>query len=256
MIELNKIYNEDCLEGMKRIPDGSVDCVICDLPYGTTRNQWDSVIPLYQLWAEYRRITKPNAAIVLFSQQPFTSMLVMSNPKMFKYEWIWEKDSGTGHLNSKFAPMKIHENICVFSKSAACYVKDKNKSMVYNPQYRSGKPYKGHGGLLGNGNYDTKWQRVVDTCNDGEHYFPIDIIKFNRDKEKLHPTAKPVNLIQYLIRTYSNEGDTILDNCMGSGTTAIACIREKRNFIGFELNTEYYEVCRKRIINENYNLFR
>ena len=254
MLELNKIYNEDCLEGMKRIPDGSVDCVICDLPYGTTRNQWDSVIPIDQLWTEYRRITKPNAAIVLFSQQPFTSMLVMSNQKMFKYEWIWEKDSGTGHLNSKFAPMKIHENICVFSKSAACYVKDKNKSMVYNPQYRSGKPYKGKGGLLGNGNYDTKWQRVVDTFNDGEHYFPIDIIKFNRDKEKLHTTAKPVKLFQYLIRTYSNEGDTILDNCMGSGTTAIAAIREKRNFIGFELNKEYYDKACERIKIEKQQL--
>ena len=249
-MDIDKIYLGDCLELMKEIPDESIDCIICDLPYGTTRNQWDSVIPLDQLWTEYRRITKPNAAIVLFSQQPFTSMLVMSNPKMFKYEWIWEKDSGTGHLNSKFAPMKIHENICVFSKSAACYVKDKNKSMVYNPQYRSGKPYKGNGGLLGNGNYDTKWQRVVDTCNDGEHYFPIDIIKFNRDKEKLHPTQKPVDLLMYLVRTYSNEGDTILDNCGGSGTTAIAAIKEKRHFIGMELNKEYYDIACERIKKE------
>lgn len=206
IMETNKIYLGDCLEIMKDIPDNSIDCVICDLPYGTTKNQWDSIIPLDKLWAQYERIIKTNGAIVLFSQQPFTSMLVMSNPKMFKYEWIWEKDSGTGHLNSKFAPMKIHENICVFSKSAACFVKDKSRAMVYNPQWKSGKPYSGKGGLLGNGNYDSKWERVVDTFNDGEHYYPTDIIKFNRDKEKLHPTAKPVELCQYMIRTYTNSG--------------------------------------------------
>ena len=124
MIEIDNIYNEDCLEGMKRIPDGSVDAIICDLPYGTTRNPWDSVIPLDKLWAEYKRIVKPRGAIVLFSQQPFTSALIMSNPLMFKHEWIWEKDSGTGFLNANYAPLKRHENVLVFSQSAACYVKD------------------------------------------------------------------------------------------------------------------------------------
>ena len=249
-VEPSNIYCGDCLSIMPHIADKSVSCILCDLPYGTTKNHWDSIIPLDKLWAQYERVIKPYGAIVLFSQQPFTSMLVMSNPKMFKYEWIWEKDSGTGHLNSKFAPMKIHENICVFSKSAACYVKDTKKSMVYNPQYRSGKPYNGKGGLLGNGNYDTKWQRVVDTCNDGEHYFPIDIIKFNRDKEKLHPTAKPVELCQYLIRTYTNQGDLVLDNTCGSGSTCVAAIREKRNFIGIELNDEYYKIACDRIARE------
>ena len=254
MLELNKIYLGDCLDLMPQIQDQSVDMVLCDLPYGTTRNHWDSIIPLDQLWAQYERVIKPNGAIVLFSQQPFTSMLVMSNPKMFKYEWIWEKDSGTGHLNSKFAPMKIHENICVFSKSAACYVKDTKKSMVYNPQYRSGKPYNGKGGLLGNGNYDTKWQRVVDTCNDGEHYFPIDIIKFNRDKEKLHPTAKPVELLRYLIRTYTNENDVVLDNCMGSGSTIVASIRENRQYIGIEKDEKYFDIANRRIAAETSQL--
>lgn len=251
MIEIDNIYNEDCLDGMKRIPDGSVDAIICDLPYGTTKNSWDCLIPLDKLWAEYKRVIKPSGAIVLFSQQPFTSALVMSNPKMFKYEWIWEKDSGTGHLNSKFAPMKIHENICVFSKSAASFVKDRSKAMMYNPQYRKGKPYKGKGGLLGNGNYDSKWERVVDTFNDGEHYYPTDIIKFNRDKEKIHPTQKPVELVRYLIRTYSSPNETILDNCMGSGTTAIAAIKEHRHYIGFELNSEYYEKAINRIKSES-----
>ena len=249
-VEPSNIYCGDCLSIMPHIADKSVSCILCDLPFGTTKNKWDTIIPFEPLWEQYNRIIKDDGAIVLFSQQPFTSMLVMSNPKMFKYEWIWEKDSGTGHLNSKFAPMKIHENICVFSKSAACYVKDTKKSMVYNPQYRSGKPYNGKGGLLGNGNYDTKWQRVVDTCNDGEHYFPIDIIKFNRDKEKLHPTAKPVELLRYLIRTYTNENDVVLDNCMGSGSTIIAAIREKRRYIGIEKDKKYFEIANKRIKNE------
>lgn len=254
MLELNKIYNEDCLKIMPQIPDGSISAIIADLPYGTTRNHWDSIIPLDQLWAQYERIIKPDGAIVLFSQQPFTSMLVMSNPKMFKYEWIWEKDSGTGHLNSKFAPMKIHENICIFSKSAASFVKDKSKAMVYNPQYKKGKPYKGKGGLLGKGNYDNKWQKEVDTFNDGEHYYPTDIIKFNRDKEKFHPTAKPVELCQYLIRTYTNSGGVILDNCMGSGSTIVAAIRENRQYIGIEKEEKYFDIANKRIADETSQL--
>jgi len=248
MIELNRIYNMDCLEGMKSIPDGSIDCIICDLPYGTTRNQWDSVIPLDKLWEQYERIIKPNGAIVLFSQQPFTSVLVASNLPMFKYEWIWEKRTSTGHLNSKFAPLKKHENICVFSKAAASYVKDASKAMTYNPQWQKGKPYQSMNTPLGK-NYDSKWDNPQLTIQDGEHYFPKDIIKFNRDRdeERLHPTQKPVELLEYLIRTYSNEEDTILDNCMGSGTTAVACIKENRNFIGFELNEEYVNAAEQRI---------
>lgn len=254
MLELNKIYLGDCLDLMPQIQDQSIDMILCDLPYGTTRNHWDSIIPLDKLWAQYNRIIKDDGAIVLFSQQPFTSMLVMSNPKMFKYEWIWEKDSGTGHLNSKFAPMKIHENICVFSKSAASFVKDKSKAMIYNPQYRSGKPYKGKGGLLGNGNYDSKYQREVEVFNDGEHYYPIDIIKFNRDKEKFHPTAKPVELCQYLIRTYTNSGGVILDNCMGSGSTIVAAIKENRQYIGIEKEEKYFDIANERIAAETSQL--
>ena len=254
MLDSNKIYLGDCLEIMPQIPDGSISAIIADLPYGTTKNNWDSIIPLDKLWAQYERIIKPDGAIVLFSQQPFTSMLVMSNPKMFKYEWIWEKDSGSGHLNSKFAPMKIHENVCVFSKYAASFVKDKSKAMIYNPQYRKGKPYKGKGGLLGNGNYDSKYQREVEVFNDGEHYYPIDIIKFNRDKEKFHPTAKPVELCQYLIRTYTNSGGVILDNCMGSGSTIVAAIRENRQYIGIEKEEKYFDIANKRIAAETSQL--
>lgn len=245
---IDKIFNEDCLVGMQRIPDKSIDCIICDLPYGTTKNNWDCVIPFELLWAQYNRIIKDDGAIVLFSQQPFTSMLVMSNPKMFKYEWIWEKDSGSGHLNSKFAPMKIHENICIFSKSAASFVKDKSNAMVYKPQMQAGKPYTQKSGRPSN-NYDAANCRQVVTENKGERY-PVDIIKFNRDKEKLHPTAKPVELIRYLIRTYTHEGELVLDNCIGSGTTAIAAMRENRHFIGFELEKRYYDIACERVMKE------
>lgn len=248
MIELDKIYNEDCLVGMQRIPDGSVDAVICDLPYGTTKNAWDSVIPLDALWEQYKRIVKQRGAIVLFSQQPFSAALIMSNPTMFKYEWIWEKDSGTGHLNSKFAPMKKHENILVFSKSAACFVKNADDAMFYHPQMEAGKPYTQKSGRPSN-NYDAANCHSVVTENKGERY-PTDILKFNRDKNKLHPTQKPVDLIQYLIRTYTEVGGVVLDNTIGSGTTAIAAMRERRHFIGFELNREYFDIAQQRIAEE------
>ena len=204
MLELNKIYLGDCLDLMPQIADKSIDAIVCDLPYNTTKNSWDSLIPFEPLWEQYNRIIKDNGAIVLFSQQPFTSMLLMSNPKMFRYEWIWEKDSGTGHLNSKFAPMKKHENILVFSKSAACFVKNRDNAMVYHPQMGTGKPYTQKSGRPSL-NYDAANCYQVVTENKGERY-PVDIIKFNRDKEKLHPTAKPVELCQYLIRTYTNSG--------------------------------------------------
>lgn len=240
MIELNKIYNIDCLIGMKRIPDGSVDAVICDLHYGTTRNPWDSVIPLDELWAQYRRITKPTAPIVLFSQQPFTSALVMSNPQMFRYEWIWQKEMGTGFLNAKRMPLKDHENIMVFY----------DKLPNYNPQMRKGEPYRCKNGALSS-NYGDRQQ--VETINNGERY-PTTIVQFNRDSDAWHPTQKPVDLLRYLVLTYTNVGDTVLDNCMGSGTTAVACIREKRHFIGFELNKEYYDKAVRRIDMERRQL--
>ena len=245
MIELDTIYNEDCLTGMQRIPDGSVDCIICDLPYGTTKNPWDSVIPLDKLWEHYKRLIKPHGAIVLFAQTPFDKVLGASNIEMLKYEWIWEKDAGTGHLNSKFAPMKKHENILVFSKSAACFVKNPDDAMTYNPQMEVGKPYTQKSGRPSL-NYDAANCYQVVTENKGERY-PTSLLKFNRDKDKVHPTQKPVDLIASLIRTYSNPGDTILDNTIGSGTTAVAALREKRHFIGFELNRDYYDIALRRI---------
>ena len=240
MIELNKIYNEDCLEGMKRIPDGSVDCVICDLPYGTTACAWDSVIPFDKLWEQYRRIIKDNGAIVLFAKQPFASDLINSNRDMFRYELIWEKTRAGNNMQIKKQPAAIHENIEVFYKKQPTYndIKftvnekyiDKRKS-IRDSFYKS-EHYKG----------------VMKRKSDDGTRHPQSILPFNSVWHKsMHPTQKPVDLIQYLIRTYSNEGDTILDNCMGSGTTAIAAIREKRNFIGFELNKEYYDIACNRI---------
>lgn len=246
MLEINQIYNGDCLELMKDIPDGSVDAIICDLPYGTTRNQWDSVIPLDALWEQYKRLIKPNGAIVLFSQQPFTSVLVASNLSMFKYEWIWEKEMGTGFLNANYAPLKSHENIVVFSKGSAAH---NGNPMSYNPQMEQGKAYTCKQGKMVN-NYDTAHMvESIETKNDGKRY-PKTVLKFNRDKDKFHPTQKPVDLIAYLVRTYTNEGETVLDNCCGSGTTAIAAIREKRNFICIEKDPHYYEVAKKRIETE------
>ena len=252
-MEIDTIYNMDCLEGMKQIPDGTIDAVICDLPYGTTRNQWDSVIPLDKLWAEYRRIIKERGAIVLFSQQPFTSALIMSNPQMFKYEWIWEKENGSGFLNANYCPMKIHENVLVFSKSAACFVKNPTDAMIYNPQFRKGRAYRSKA-ISTSKNYDAKAYKPFETINDGEHYHPIDIVQFNRDPDAWHPTQKPVDLLRYLVLTYTNEGDTVLDNCSGSGTTAIACVKEKRHFICFEKDKIYWKKSVERVKNEQRQL--
>lgn len=231
---LNRITHGDCLEVMKNIEDKSIDMILCDLPYGTTQNKWDSIIPLEELWEHYNRIIKDNGAIVLTAQTPFDKVLGCSNLKMLKYEWIWQKDSGTGFLNAKKMPLKDHENVLVFYK----------KLPVYNPQMRKGfKPYTakkgGHGSNYGK-------DRGAVTVSDGERY-PLTTIKFSRDANKLHPTQKPVALFEYLIKTYTNEGETILDNCIGSGTTAVACINTKRNFIGIELEEKYYNIANKRI---------
>lgn len=224
----------DCLEVMKSIPDKSVDLILCDLPYSTTQNKWDKIIPFASLWEEYERIIKNNGAVVLFAQSPFDKALAMSNIKMFKYEWIWEKEQGTGFLNSKKMPLKNHENILVFYK----------KQPTYNPQMRIGfKPY-----ICKKGNHGTNYgaDKGAITISDGTR-FPLDVLRFTRDKERLHPTQKPVALLEYLVKTYTNEGDTVLDNCMGSGSTGVACVKTKRNFIGIELDGTYFEIAKNRI---------
>lgn len=248
-VEPSNIYCGDCLELMPHIADKSVDMILCDLPFGTTKNKWDTIIPFEPLWEQYNRIIKDNGAIVLFSQQPFTSMLVMSNPKMFKYEWIWEKENGTGFLNANHAPLKIHENILVFGKGATSPTK-KSVSMTYNPQKTKGKPYTAVQGYSGN-NYSPTQGNV--TMSDGMRY-PTDILRFQRDKNKYHSTQKPVELCQYLIRTYTNENDVVLDNCMGSGSTIVAAIKEKRQYIGIEKEEKYFDIANRRIAAETSQL--
>lgn len=233
MIDFDYIEQGDCLKLMRDIPDGSIDMILCDLPYGTTRNKWDSVISLDLMWGEYERIIKDDGAIVLFSQMPFTATLVESNKKLFRYEWIWEKTQGTGHLNAKKMPLKIHENILVFYK----------KIPTYNPQMRQGfKPYTQKSGRASS-NYGEQVQ--VETVSNGERY-PFDVIEFANEKG-FHPTQKPVALLEYLIRTYTNEGDIVLDNCMGSGSTCVACVNTNRHYIGFELDEKYFDIACQRL---------
>ena len=227
------LYNGDCIELMKNIPEKSIDLILCDLPYGTTRNKWDTPIDLESLWKEYERIIKDNGAIVLFAQTPFDKILGASNIKLLKYEWIWEKPQGTGHLNAKKMPLKNHENILVFYKSPPPYF----------PQMLEGKPYTCKSGR-GSSNYGE--QVSVVTVNKGERY-PVSVLKFNKDKEKVHPTQKPVALCEYFIKTYTKEGATVLDNCMGSGSTGVACVNTNRNFIGMELDENYFKIAEKRV---------
>ena len=220
--------------GMSRIQDNSVDMILCDLPYGTTQNKWDSVIPLDRLWAEYKRIIKKNGAIALFAQTPFDKILGCSNIEMLKYEWIWAKTEGTGFLNAKKMPLKFHENILVFYE----------KPPTYNPQMTKGKPYKYKKDGITSSNYGNSNGTDL-IVNEGERH-PKSIIEFKKDKG-LHPTQKPVALLEYLIRTYTNDGETILDNCMGSGSTGVACANTGRKFIGIELDRGYFEVAQKRV---------
>ena len=251
MLEINKIYNADCLELMKEIPDNSIDCIICDLPYGTTLCDFDKkIIPFEPLWKQYKRIIKPNRAIVLFGQQPFTTFLISSNLEMWKYNWIWEKENGTNILNSHYQPLKVTEDICIFGTGATS--NSPNENMIYNHQFSEGKPYicksgnqKSNTVVAGHGSRNVGG---FITENEGKRY-PKNLIRFNRDKEKIHPTQKPVALLEYLIKTYSNENDLILDNCSGSGTTAVACHNLKRRFICIEKDYDYWKASVERLEN-------
>ena len=234
-----QLMQGDCLELMREIPDNSIDMVLCDLPYGITACKWDEVIPLDKLWDSYKRIVKPNGAIVLTSSQPFTTMLINSGLKQFKYEWIWEKSRSTGFLQSKFMPMKSHENICVF-----CF----EGTPTFNPQKTKGhnptNSAKGYGHSSTFGDSKERDYQGGDTERN-----PKTVLRFKSERG-LHPTQKPVELMKYLIDTYSNPGETILDNCFGSATTAIACIKSGRKFIGIEKDKEYFLLGQDRINKE------
>jgi DNA modification methylase len=280
-----KLYKGDCLEVMKKIPAGSVDMILCDLPYGTTKCKWDSVIPLNDfiivkvgkknktlnynewlihsfkkevdlkfanrlwycqhrqgLWSHYNRIIKNNGAVVLTAQTPFDKVLGFSNLKMLKYEWIWEKTQATGHLNAKKMPMKAHENILVFYK----------KLPTYNPQKTTGhKPINSYTKYVETQNNTEIYGKMKQEISGGGETdrYPRSVITYASDKQKLklHSTQKPVELMEYLIKTYTNENDLVLDNTMGSGTTGVACVNTNRNFIGIEMNDTYFETAKNRI---------
>lgn len=238
----------DCLELMKNIPDGSVDLILCDLPYGTTACKWDSIIPFEPLWEQYRRIVKVNAAIVLTASQPFTTTLIFSNMKMFKYCWVWEKSRPGDIFNAKNKPLKTHEDVCVFSFGTTA--NGSSKRMMYFPQGV------GNGGVLTNNPDEREYafmgkrpSHKTSHVTHGSNY-PRSVIKIaNPNAGSVHPTQKPVALMEYLICTYTNEGDIVLDNCMGSGTTGVACVNTGRSFIGMELDASYFEIAKNRILN-------
>ena len=246
MSEEVKLLHGDCLDLMTSIPDGSVDAIICDLPYGTTACKWDTIIPFDPLWAHYNRVIKSNGAIVLFGSQPFTSALVMSNPKWFKYEVIWFKNVPTGMAQASYAPMKYHENILVFCEGKIATF---NKEMEQREGV--GKDCYKYEHYCGESNH-VKLDKVK-KFYDANLVNPSSVQLFtvvpNRNG-KVHPTQKPVSLLEYLIHTYTNEGETVLDNCMGSGTTGVACKNTGRNFIGIEKDAGYFEIARNRIYKE------
>jgi len=244
-MKMIKLYNGNCLEIMKTIPSESIDAIITDPPYGKTACKWDSVIPFDLMWKQLNRIIKDNGAIVLTASQPFTSALIMSNPKMFRYEWIWEKSKASNFFKARKQPLKSHENILVFYK----------KLPMYNPQKTKGKPYY-RGGI--------KEHNVeIETINKIPNYFTherksedgnrfprsVQYFKTAEFEGKLHPTQKPIKLMEYLIETYTSKNDTVLDNAMGSGTTGVACINTNRKFIGMELDESYFTVAKDRINN-------
>ena len=228
------IKQGDCLELMKEIPDGSVDMILCDLPYGTTKAPWDNKIDIDALWIQYKRIIKENGAIVLFSQMPFGAELIMSNKKMFRYEIIWHKTRPSGYLNSKKMPLRIHENLLVFYKHLP----------TYNPQMTDGKPYR-HGESIRSELYGKHLK--VETISNGKR-FPTDVLRIpNGNHNNFHSTQKPIPLLEWIINTYTNEDDVVLDNCMGSGSTCVAAINTNRKYIGFEIDGAVFNVAEQRI---------
>ncbi len=232
-----KLILGDCLAEMPKIADKSIDVVLCDLPYGTTACKWDTIIPFEPLWEQYKRIIKDNGAIVLTASQPFTSALIMSNLKMFKYNWVWNKRISGNPLLAKYQPLKIHEDICVFSKA----------KHNYYPEMRKGKMR-----IKGGGKSKLLNMKMSKSTND--NYYPVSIIEYSNAKRGVHPTQKPVALFEYLIKTYTNEGDLVLDNCSGSGTTGVACKNLNRNCILIEKDEEYYKIAERRINNTTENL--
>jgi DNA modification methylase len=242
-VSRSTFYQGDCLIEMDKIADKSVDMILCDLPYGTTACKWDNIIPFDKMWQQYERIIKDNGAIVLTASQPFTSALVMSNPKLFKYEWIWEKSKASNFLQASYMPLKAHENIMVFSKNKA----------NYNAQKTVGKPFN-KGKDKRDGIATEVYQSIPNIngfkiINESGLRNPRTVQYFTtaESEGKFHPTQKPIELMAYLIKTYTNEGEIVLDNCMGSGTTGVACKKTGRHFIGIEKDEKYFELAVSRV---------
>ena len=263
------LHQGDCLIEMDKITEDSVDLILCDLPYGTTDRKgikdkgdnrllaWDTVIPLDKLWDQYRRVLKPNGTVVLTADQPFTSQLIVSNIDWFKYEWIWRKKKTTGFLLANYRPMKQTEDIVVFSPAGAAAASRHGGNMTYNPQgliekrVKKKNSAKRLGKFLHNPEHMGAGNKLLHDTDYEQKYtnYPSEIIEFGLDKDSIHPTQKPVALMEYLIRTYTNEGEVVLDNCMGSGTTGVACINTNRKFIGIEMNDDYFNMAADRINN-------
>lgn len=231
---------------MKDIPDKSIDLILCDLPYGITDCKWDSIIPFSELWDRYNRVIKNNGAVVLFAAQPFTTKLIHSNLKNFRYCWYWKKNNVTGGQFAKVQPMRCIEDICVFYK----------KKPTYNPQglERLVKPRY----IIAEKHHSNVYQWRGENCIQEYTNYPKHLLEFKNEvssnKNRLHPTQKPVKLLEYLIKTYTNENGVVLDNCMGSGSTGVACVNTNRNFIGIELNDKYFEIAKQRIDNAVFSL--
>ena len=251
-----RVFNGDCLEIMKSIPDGSIDMVLCDLPYGTTACKWDVVIPFDKLWEQYNRIVKDNGAIVLFADEPFTSRLICSNIENFKYRITWNKDIGGGYLNAKIMPLKQTEDMCVFSKV-------NNGRYTYNPIMRDKESNRirpiGRRGPANPSTYGASNGQLSEDYNPKKSY-PTNLVKLSSKTaecnsiHRVHPTQKPVALLEYLIKTYTNEGETVLDNTMGSGSTGVACVNTNRKFIGIEMDENYFNIACDRIKNRTRQL--
>lgn len=242
-----KLVQGDCLQLMKKLPDKSIDLILADLPYSKTHNHWDSLIPFDELWIQYSRIIKDHGAIVLFGQTDFSAQLIMSNPKMFRYNLVWDKVRTTGFLNARRMPMRRHEDILIFYKKLPTY----NPQMVEGgePSHSRGKKWAGKGKAQDDGKIYGKYQHDYEAPSTKTNMkYPTSILQFsNKVRGNVHPTQKPVELLEYLIKTYSNEGDIVLDNTMGSGSTGVAAMNTDRRFIGMEIETKYFDIARQRI---------
>ena len=252
MSDIIELFHGDAIEVMKQLPDGIIDLVLCDPPYGTTECSWDAIIPLDQMWEQIFRISKPLATFVFTASQPFTSMLGASNMEMLKYAWVWEKNRPTGHVHAKNKPMKKHEDVLIFSRGTTAHASQSSRRMTYNPQGLTALPEPkvrrvntvGDETVLSHRKSHRDTVRVVEG-------FPHSILQYNTPSkdERVHPTQKPIDLFEYLVKTYSNEDEVVLDFSMGSGTTGVACVNTNRNFIGIEKNLDFFRIAKTRIEN-------